>query len=94
MSYKKKNLLNFIFYCFTVTSITLFFIFLLTIKNECLKNQSEIEQLNRQYTSNLNIVKELQSNKDYLSSETHLKEILSNSMHTVAPETLLISIRR
>ena len=86
--------MHFILYTISVVSITLFFILLLTTKNECLKTQNDIEQMNRQFTSNLNIVKELQSNKEYLSSKEHLKQLLANSMITVAPETLLIKIEK
>ena len=94
MSIKKKNnnFLNFIFYISTIISITFFFIILLTIKNECHKTQNDIEKLNKRYTSNLNIVKELQSNKEYFISKEYIESKVSDVMMTVAPETLLIHI--
>ena len=93
MKKKKKNNFNsFIFFTTTIIIVTLFFISLLTVKNECLKTQHEIEELNKQYTANLNIVKELQSNKDYLMSEKNISEMLNNKMVSVAPETLSIII--
>ena len=93
MKKKKKNNLNsFIFFTTTIIIVTLFFISLLTVKNECLKTQHEIAELNKLYAANLNIVKELQSNKDYLMSEKHISEILNDKMISVAPETLSIII--
>ena len=88
-----KNLSNFIFYISTIVSITFFLIMLLTIKNECLKTQDDIEKLNKNYTSNLNIVKELQSNKEYFLSKEYIRSIVSDNMVSVAPETLMIYIK-
>ena len=88
-----NNFSNFIFYVATITSITVFFILLLTIKNECLKTQNDIETLNKSYTSNLNIVKELQSNKKYFLSKEYIETMVSNNLASVVPETLLVFIR-
>jgi len=88
-----NNFSNFIFYITTIVSITFFFILLLTIKNECLKTQNDIEKLNKNYTSNLNIVKELQSNKEYHVSKEYIENMVSNNMVSIAPETLLIYIK-
>jgi len=88
-----NNFSNFIFYVATIASITFFFILLLTIKNECLKTQNDIEKLNNNYTSNLNIVKELQSNKEYFLSKEYIETMISNNMVSIAPETLLIYIK-
>ena len=88
-----NNFSNFIFYVATITSITVFFILLLTIKNECLKTQNDIEQLNKSYTSNLNIVKELQSNKKYFLSKEYIETMVSSNLTSVAPETLLVYIK-
>ena len=81
-----------LFILFT-TSIIFFFIMLLTIKNECLKTQYEIEQSHKLLTANANLVKELQSNKDYLASEQHINKILSSKMNVATPETLLIYLK-
>ena len=88
-----NNFSNFIFYVATITSITVFFILLLTIKNECLKTQNDIEQLNKSYTSNLNIVKELQSNKKYFLSKEYIETMVSSNLTSVVPETLLVYIK-
>ena len=89
---KKNNINSFIFFTTTIIIATLFFISLLTVKNECLKTQHEINQLHNQYTANLNMTKELQSNKDYLISEQNISEMLNNRMVSIAPETLSIII--
>ena len=91
---KKKNLNGFIFFTTTIIIITSFFVSLLTVKNECLKTQHEINQLRKQYASNLDMVKELQSNKNYLMSEKNISKMLGNKMVSVAPETLAIKIDR
>ena len=88
-----NNFSNFIFYITTITSITVFFILLLTIKNECLKTQNDIETLNKSYTSNLNIVKELQSNKKYFLSKEYIETMVSSNLTSVVPETLLVYIK-
>jgi len=91
---KKKNLNSFIFFTVTIIIITSFFVSLLSVKNECLKTQYEINQLRRQYASSLDMVKELQSNKNYLMSETNISKMLGDKMISVAPETLSIRIDR
>ena len=65
----------------------------LTIKNECIKTQLEIEKLHKLQISNSNIVKELQSNKEFLMSEEYISSYLLNEMTVAVPETLLIEIR-
>ena len=95
MTKKKNNNLNsFIFFTSTTIIITSFSVALLTVKNECLKTQHEINQLHKQYASNIDIVKELQSNKNYLMSEKNISEMLGNKMVSIVPETLSIKIDR
>ena len=89
---RKNNLSNFLFFTVSILLITSFFITLLTVKNECLKTQLNIQQLHKLQASSYNTVKELQSNKEYLSSKERISEILSNEFITIAPETLLINI--
>ena len=91
--YKKENsLINFIFYLATSIAITGSLIIFLTLKNECREKEIEIIQLNKSIVYNTNIVKELQSRKEYLLSESYISAALSNKMISVAPETLLIHI--
>ena len=89
---KQNDPINFLFYTSIIITITVSFIILLTIKNECTTTQFNIDQLNKIYSNNSNVVKELQSNKEYFMSEKYINEILSDKMFSVAPETLLIEI--
>ena len=89
----KQNFSKFIFYTFFIIIATILFLSKLTIKNECIKTQLEIENLYKLQISNSNIVKELQSNKDFLMSEKHISKYLSNEMVVVVPETLLIHVK-
>ena len=88
-----KNFSKFIFYTFFIIITTLLFLSKLTIKHECVETQFEIEDLHKLQISNSNIVKELQSNKDFLMSEQYISEFLSNEMMVVAPETLIIYVK-
>ena len=91
--YKKENsFINFIFYLTTSIALTGSFIIFLTLKNECRGKEIEIIQLNKSIVYNTNIVKELQSRREYLLSESYISDALSNKMISVAPETLLIHI--
>ena len=73
-------------------SFTIFLLIFLTLKNECLKSENEINNLNNERIHNTNIVKELQSKRKYLLSEQHLTNALSNKMIAVAPETLIVNM--
>tara|TARA_B100000676_G_C17627883_1_gene605064 strand:- start:306 stop:602 length:297 start_codon:yes stop_codon:yes gene_type:complete len=87
-----KNLSKFIIYILYITTITFLGLSSIYIKNEVIATSSEITKLNEVYVSNLNIVKELQSNKEYLLSEKYINEFLGNKMSVVVPETLLIQV--
>jgi len=89
---KKDNTVNFILYISSIILITSFFIVHLTLKNECNKNEREILKTNKSISYNSNIVKELQSRKNYLLSESSIINSLSNRLVAAAPETLLIYI--
>ena len=95
MSIKRynQNFSKFIYYTFFIIIITILLLSKLTIKNECVKTQLAIENLHKLQISNSNIVKQLQSNKEFLMSEKYISEYLSNEMTVVTPETLLIEIR-
>ena len=88
-----KNFSKFIFYTLFIIICTILFLSKLTIKNECIKTQLEIEKLHKLQISNSNIVKELQSNKEFLMSEEYISSYLLNEMTVAVPETLLIEIR-
>ena len=89
---KKNNFSKFVQYSSLIILITSFFVSLLTIKNECISTQHNIEKLHRLNISNSNIVKELQSNKEFLMSEKYISNYLSEQMTVVVPETLIIEI--
>ena len=81
-----------VIYILYITTITFLGLSSIYIKNEVIATSSEITKLNEVNVSNLNIVKELQSNKEYLLSEKYINEFLGNKMSVVVPETLLIQV--
>ena len=89
---KNNNLVNFLFYSIFTIGITIFLLLFLTLKNECKNSENEISQLNKIKIHNINIVKELQSKREYFLSEQHITNSLSKKMIAVAPETLIIHI--
>ncbi len=84
--------MNFISYIFTSIIVTGSLIMFLTLKNECQEKEIEILQLEKSIVYNTNIVKELQSKREYFLSESYISNALSHRMVSVAPETLLIHI--
>ena len=91
---KNNNFFNFIFYTLTVILISGLFILKITIKNECLETQSNINKSKKMLVKNKDIVKELQSSRDYLMSYQHIQNILSEKMIAAVPETLIINMQR
>ena len=89
---KKNNYFNFFFYTLTVIAISILFIAKTTIKNECEKTKVTINKLNNQFIINKDIVKQLQSNREYLESHEYVEQCLSNKMVAAVPETLIINI--
>jgi hypothetical protein len=90
---KNNNLFKFIFYTLTVFSISSLFIAKTTIKNECIHTKSDITKLNNRFIANKDIVKQLQSKRDYLESHDYVEKYLSNKMIVAIPETLIINIK-
>jgi len=89
---QNNNFINFMLYFSSILGITFFLLIYLTLKNEYKNNQNEISDLKKQKISNTIIVKELQSKKDYLLSEYHIVNKLSNKMVAVTPETLIVNM--
>ena len=89
---RNNNFINFMLYFSSIVGITFFLLIYLTLKNECKNNKNEISNLKKQKISNVILVKELQSKKDYLLSEHHIISKLSNKMVAVTPETLIINM--
>ena len=89
---KNTSFINFILYFSYIMSCTVFLIIYLTLKNECVNNEIDINNLNKEKIHNINIVKELQSKKEYFLSEKHITSTLNNKMIAVAPETLIVNV--
>ena len=89
---KRNSFLNFTFYTISVLIISTIFILQISTKNESIKTQIEIEKLNNIYLSNIDIIKELQSSRDYFTSYEYISNYLSDRMIATVPETLIISI--
>ena len=79
-------------YFSSILGITFFLLIYLTLKNEYKNNRNEISDLKKQKISNTILVKELQSKKNYLLSEYHIVNKLSNKMVAVTPETLIVNM--
>ena len=91
---KKNNIFfNFIFYTVTVIIFSSLFILKITVKNECISTQYDIENLNNMLIKNTDIIKELQSSRDYLMSYEYIENYLSDKMIAAVPETLIINIK-
>ena len=90
---KKKNLSEFIVYTMFIFTFTILCVSYLKVKMEIQKTQFEIEKLHQINISNVNIVKELQSNKEFLMSEKYISDFLSDEMSVAIPETLIIEVQ-
>ena len=88
----KNNSLDFIFYISTIILFFTIFILKISMKNECIKTQTDIENLNNTFINNASIVKELQSSRDYLLSHEYISNYLSDKMVVAVPETLIINM--
>tara|TARA_B100000945_G_scaffold277052_1_gene242056 strand:- start:294 stop:587 length:294 start_codon:yes stop_codon:yes gene_type:complete len=89
---KNNNSLDFIFYTSTIILLFIILILKISMKNEFIKTQGEIESLSNTYINNSGIVKELQSSRDYLMSHDYISNYLSDKMVVAVPETLIINI--
>ena len=89
---KNKNLHGFFIYTISILSISLLLIGLLTIKNECSRLKNQIIELKKSKIKNTSIVKELQSQKEYFSSELYISDYVKNTMVAVVPEPEIIKI--
>ena len=89
---KNKNLHAFFMYTLSILGISLLLIGLLTIKNECSRLKNQIIELKKSKIKNTGIVKELQSQKEYFSSEQYISSFVKNTMVAVVPEPEIIII--
>ena len=89
---RNNNSLDFIFYISTIILFFAIFLLKISMKNECIKTQEDIENLNNTFINNSSIVKELQSSRDYLLSHEYVSNYLSDKMVVAVPETLIINM--
>ena len=80
-------------YVTSMVIITLFLIGFLTIKNQCSKLKNEIVELQKSTIKNTSIVKELQSRREFFSSEQYISEMVKDIMVAVAPEPEIINLK-
>ena len=87
-----KNLNRFFIYTVCSVSVSLLLIGFLTMKNERARLQNKIVELKKSKIKNTSIVKELQGEKEYYSSEKYISNTLKNIMVVVVPEPEIITI--
>ena len=87
---KNNTLHTFIMYTLSIISISIFLITFLTIKNQCSKLINDIGELNKATSNNLGIVKKLQSDKIYFTSESYIASKVQPGMIAIAPEPEII----
>ena len=87
-----KNLNRFFIYTISSVSISLLLIGILTMKNERARLKNKIIELKNSKMKNTSIVKELQGEKEYYSSEKYISNTLKNTMVVVVPEPEIITI--
>ena len=74
-------------------SISIFLITFLTIKNQCSKLKNDISELKKATIKNTSIVKKLQSDRDFFSSEQYISSRVQNIMIAIAPEPEIINMK-
>ena len=90
----KNNTLHiFIVYTLSIIFISVFLITFLTIKNQCSKLKNDIIELRKATDTNTGIVKKLQSDKDYFSSEQYISSQVKDIMIAIAPEPEIINMQ-
>ena len=90
---KNSNLNSFIIYTLSILSAGFFLICYLNIKNQCAKLKNDIINLEKSTTKNISIVKELQSQKEYLLSEHYISSVVGEHMIAVVPESEIIELK-
>ena len=73
--------------------ISIFLITFLTIKNQCSKLKNDISELKKATIKNTSIVKRLQSDRDFFSSEQYISSRVQNIMIAIAPEPEIINMK-
>ena len=90
----KNNTLHiFIVYTLSIIFISVFLITFLTIKNQCSKLKNDTIELRKATSTNTSIVKKLQSDKDFFSSEQYISSQVKDIMIAIAPEPEIINMQ-
>ena len=90
---RKNNSLHiFVVYTLSIIFISIFLITFLTIKNQCSKLKNDIIELKKATIKNTSIVKKLQSDKDFFSSEQYISSQVKDIMIAIAPEPEIINM--
>ena len=90
----RNNTLHiFIVYTLSIMFISIFLITFLTIKNQCSKLKNDIIELKKATTMNTSIVKKLQSDKNFFSSEQYISSQVKDIMVAIAPEPEIINMK-
>jgi len=90
----KNNTLHiFIIYTLSIISISIFLIAFLTVKNQCSKLKNDISELKNATNQNRSIVKGLQSDRDFFSSEQYISSQVKDIMIAIAPEPEIINMK-
>jgi len=95
---KRKRIRNnalriFIAYTLSIISISIFLITFLTIKNQCSGLRNDISELKSATSRNISIVKKLQSEKVFFSSEQYISSQVKDIMVAIAPEPEIINMK-
>ena len=90
---KNNNLNNFVIYTLSILSAGFFLICYLNIKNQCVKLNNDIVNLQKSIAKNTSVVKELQSQKEYFLSEHYISSIIGETMVAVVPESEIIKLK-
>ena len=90
---KNNNLNNFVIYTLSILSAGFFLICYLNIKNQCVKLNNDIVNLQKTTAKNTSVVKELLSQKEYFLSEHYISSIIGETMVAVVPESEIIKLK-
>ena len=90
---KNNTLRIFVGYTLSIIFISIFLITLLTIKNQCSKLKNDIIELKKATIKNTSIVKKLQSDKYFFSSEQYISSQVKDIMIAIAPEPEIINMQ-
>ena len=89
----KNNTLHiFVVYTLSIIFVSVFLITFLTIKNQCSKLKNDIIEVRKATSTNTSIVKKLQSDKVFFSSEQYISSQVKDIMIAIAPEPEIINM--